>query len=435
MPDLWQATRMKMAAALAATLLLDYLTGLPGVFTILLLLWWLRQHLRSTRAYHHWLGGNGSLYPPEGEGIWAEIHDLTIKRIRQRRKRLHQGVQLMREFRHAASALPDAVMILDARRHILWMNQRCETLLGLNPRKDTGVTITNLIRTPAFTRWFARQDDSSITLAAPLNSRMRLQYRRIPYGTNRHMLLVRDVTERERIEQTRKDFVANVSHELRTPLTVLSGYLEMMQQAELREWQPAIRQMREQSQRMQNIIDDLLTLSRMDGENLLENQQALNIPAWMQALAKEARALSNGRHGIELKQQSDQWLQGHESLYQAFSNLVSNAVRYTPEGGKITLIWRTGPEGGEFAVMDTGIGIPRQHIPRITERFYRVDSDRSREAGGTGLGLAIVKNVLQQHGAHLLVESEVGRGSTFSCAFPARMLRAPQAKNPAETIS
>ena len=425
MREIWQASQFRMALSLAAALLLDDLIGLPGVITIGLLLWWLRHYLRGTRHYHHWLQGDGQLYPPEGEGIWADIHDLTVRRIKQQRKRAHQGVQLMREFRSAASALPDAVIILDSRKNILWMNHRCETLLGLNPVKDVGVNLSNLIRTPAFIQWFARQDESCIALPAPLNSRLRLQYRRIPYGSNRHMLLVRDITERERIEQTRKDFVANVSHELRTPLTVLSGYLEMMQQAELSEWQPAISQMREQSQRMQHIIDDLLTLSRMDAENLLENQQRLNMPAWMQNLAREARALSNGRHAIELKQQSDQWLQGNESLYQAFSNLVSNAVRYTPEGGQITLIWRTGPEGGEFSVMDTGIGIPRQHIPRITERFYRVDSDRSRETGGTGLGLAIVKHVLQQHGAHLLVESEVGRGSTFTCAFPSRMLRPP----------
>lgn len=424
MQDSWQSTLSRILLSVAAAGILDYLVGLPGLITIAVLAFWLHRHLRAIRHYHHWLQGNGALFPPEGPGVWTDMHDLTIKRIRRQRRRQQQGIQLMREFRHAASALPDAVMILDARRHILWMNPRCETLLGLNPSNDLGVTITSLIRTPAFLRWMSHPDGKPITLPAPLNPQLKLAWRRIAYGRNRSMLLARDVTERERVEQTRRDFVANVSHELRTPLTVLTGYLELMDGAEeLGAWQQAIAQMRQQSGRMQQIIEDLLTLSRLEADHNPERQQVLDMPAMMQTLAREAQALSNGRHHIEVELQSRQGLMGSEQLYQAFSNLVSNAVRYTPENGRITLVWRTGPEGGEFAVMDTGIGIPRQHIPRLTERFYRVDSDRSREAGGTGLGLAIVKHLLQQHGAHLLVESEVGRGSTFTCAFPAQLLR------------
>ena len=271
-------------------------------------------------------------------------------------------------------------------------------------------------------RWLAagRHAEPLSDLPSPADPQIRLNLHLIPYSDTLWLLVARDVTKLMRLEQMRRDFVANVSHELRTPLTVVHGYLDMLDPADQPEWAPILREMRAQSQRMNQLVEDLLTLSRLEGQDALDEEHVAMAPL-LQALAREAHAHSLGRHAITVDDDAhvDLWGSEHE-LRSAFSNLVSNAVRYTPDGGRIAIRWAHGADGGPvLSVCDTGPGIAAEHLPRLTERFYRVSASRSRESGGTGLGLAIAKHVLGLHHARLEIESAVGAGSCFSCHFRA----------------
>lgn len=327
----------------------------------------------------------------------------------------------------AARSLPDSMVILDAEARILWLNDTAQVQLGLNPGRDEGHFIYYLVRNGGFIEWLNRGDYShALLIDSPAHPEMRLSLRMVPMPGRRRMLLAQDVTELERVEAMRRDFVANVSHELRTPITVIAGFLEAF--ADMDDPDPAqfrrhVHLMQEQTERIRRLLDDLLTLARLESDPDLGNEP-VDICALARRLLAEARSLSQGRHEIELRCFTETRLLGSpQELQSALGNLVVNAVRYTPDGGHIGLLWRASEHGGaEFSVNDTGEGIEARHIPRLTERFYRVDRGRSRATGGTGLGLAIVKHILQRHQGRLRIESTLGKGSTFTAIFPAERI-------------
>jgi len=327
-------------------------------------------------------------------------------------------------WRQAGEALPDGVVILDAQNRIEWCNEGAARLFGLDLGTDVGRPVINLVRQPEFIAYVEAED---YTHAIPLRSEhgggRTLSVQLIPYGEAQKLLLSRDITRLERVETMRRDFVANVSHELRTPLTVLSGFLETVQELELdaRRTRDYVNLMAEQARRMQRIVDDLLALSALESSPEPSLEERVNVQGLLARVKADADALSGGRHKITLDAVEGFDIAGAESeLSSALGNLASNAVRYTPAGGSIRLIWRASSAGAEFIVEDTGIGIEPQHLARLTERFYRVDRSRSRETGGTGLGLAIVKHALARHQATLDIQSEFGHGSRFAARFPAR---------------
>jgi two-component system phosphate regulon sensor histidine kinase PhoR len=340
------------------------------------------------------------------------------------RARARRLAAQLRDVRNAAHALPDAVVLLDDENRLRWFNSAAEPLLGLRRSRDRRASLEERLGASELGRWLrdgAMQ--SALDLPAPTDPALRLNVTVLPFGAQQRLLLARDISAVTRLEQIRRDFVANVSHELRTPLTVIHGYLELIEPGDVPTLAPVLAEMRNQSRRMGQIVEDLLTLSRLETEEALPEERVQMVPL-LATLRKEAMALSQRRHVIEFDASADSDLRGSgKYLYSAFSNLVSNAVRYTPSGGRIVIAWQRSADGVVFSVRDNGLGIPAAHLARLTERFYRISSSRSRESGGTGLGLSIVKHVLNLHGARLVIESEPGLGSTFACVFDgARML-------------
>ena len=379
------------------------------------------HHLVNLARLAAWLAQPQAGAVPEGSGSWSAVFSALHRQERFAHQRGALLAETLARFRRAVQALPDGVVILDAENRIEWCNATAETQLGIDARADLGQPIANLVREPAFVAYLEAGED-----AAPLRIARRpgrsLVLQLIPYGRAEKLLLSRDVTQAERVETMRRDFVANVSHELRTPLTVLTGFLETLRELKLdpQRQRDYLDMMREQASRMQGIIGDLLALSTLESAPPPAAERVRVAPL-LERLRADALALSGGRHEISLQGQPGVDLAGAESeLASAFGNLVSNAVRYTPRGGKVTLLWRDDAQGAQFAVEDTGVGIAPEHIPRLTERFYRVDRGRSRESGGTGLGLAIVKHALARHQATLQVESAPGAGSRFTVRFPAQ---------------
>jgi two-component system phosphate regulon sensor histidine kinase PhoR len=310
-------------------------------------------------------------------------------------------------------------------QRIAWFNGAATRLLGLRHPGDIDEPLGERLQPMPVARWLAsgRMAEPLGDVPSPLDPSLRLSLRLVPYSEDLWLLIVRDVSRLTRLEQMRRDFVANVSHELRTPLTLVHGYLEMLDPAEHPDWAPMLAEMQRQSQRMTQLVEDLLALSRLEARDSLEEEQ-VPMASMLATLGREAEALSQGRHAIAMADTAgvDLWGSARE-LHSAFSNLVSNAVRYTPAGGTIRIAFRRDGADAVLSVADSGHGIPPTHLPRLTERFYRVSTSRSRESGGTGLGLAIVKHVLGLHQARLSIESEVGRGSTFACVFGAERVR------------
>jgi two-component system phosphate regulon sensor histidine kinase PhoR len=334
----------------------------------------------------------------------------------------------LRDLRDAADSLPDAIVLLDEAWRVRWFNRAAETLLGLRRGEDRGVVLSDRLHGSEMAGWLRAGARVPLhDVPAPGRPGDHLDVSMQPFGRRQRMLLARDISPLTRLEQIRRDFVANVSHELRTPLTVIHGYLELLDPEDVPELAPVLGEMRAQSKRMGQIVEDLLTLSRLETQENIIDERVPMAPL-LATLRKEAEALSQGRHRIALEASADLDLLGSpKDLHSALSNLVSNAVRYTPSGGSITIRWERTPGGATYAVSDTGYGIPASHLARLTERFYRVSSSRSRETGGTGLGLSIVKHVLNLHQARLSVESTPGRGSTFACHFGPERLLAPEA--------
>ena len=352
----------------------------------------------------------------------SRISPLQHDRFMTRSRRLATS---LRDLRSAAGSLPDAVVLIDRQHHIRWFNHAAEDLLGLRRPHDRGADLHQRLSTTELASWLndgAREPLNDV--AAPGLPNRHINVTLLPFGRSQRLLLARDISHLTRLEQIRRDFVANVSHELRTPLTVIHGYLELIDPEDVPELAPVLGEMRAQSKRMGQIVEDLLTLSRLETQESVAEERVPMTPL-MATIRKEAEALSQGRHRITLESTADADLLGSpKDLHSALSNLVSNAVRYTPTGGSITIRWRRTPEGAVYSVTDTGFGIPASHLARLTERFYRVSSSRARATGGTGRGFSSVNHVLNLHNARLDIESEPGQGSTFACIFgPERLLK------------
>ena len=332
----------------------------------------------------------------------------------------------LRDLRRTASQLPDALVLLDPDQCVRWFNPAAENLLGLRAPNDRGAPLEQRLPASELADWLRQDEHEPLhDTVAPGRPDSQISVSLLPFGRRQQVLLARDTSHVTRLEQMRRDFVANVSHELRTPLTVIHGYLELLDPEDVPALAPVLGEMRTQSRRMGQIVEDLLTLSRLETQHCVEDERVPMAPL-LATLRKEAEALSQGRHRVSVDADAELDLLGSpKDLHSAFSNLVSNAVRYTPAGGNITIRWRRSDDGATYAVSDTGYGIPASHLARLTERFYRVSSSRSRGSGGTGLGLSIVKHVLNLHQAQLGIDSEPGRGSTFTCHFgPERLLAA-----------
>jgi len=378
-------------------------------------------------AFLRWLQRPTRDTLPAGRGVWEEAFAALHRHLKDRDEERDRLRLALARFRDAGRALPDGVLILDREYHIEWANPTAARHFAIDVRRDLGQPIAHFVRQPDFVAWLAAGDfREPLTLRGARGDAV-LLLRLIEFGDEQKLLNSRDITAQERLETMRRDFVANVSHELKTPITVLAGFVETLGDPKI-EMSAAQRKrylglMAEQARRMQQLIEDLLTLSALESSPTPEDEQSIALRPLVEQLADEARALSAGRHSVAVRVEADGRLVGsRRELHSAFSNLVSNAVRYTPEGGRVTLYWRAEGERGVFGVEDTGIGVEPRHIPRLTERFYRVDHGRSRETGGTGLGLAIVKHVLTRHQASLEVESRLGQGSTFRAVFPAERL-------------
>ncbi len=358
---------------------------------------------------------------PKSIGIWADIYHRLDKLHQQNKRQKRELKATIREFKRATSAFPVAAVLLDKKNTIVWFNDAAGSNLGLREASDEGQPISNLIRDPGFSRWLEVIGDVEMPFEFPAPSKPEktLSASCTGYRKNQRLLIFRDITELKRAEQIRRDFVANVSHELRTPLTVLMGYLETIAMDCPERIKSAIDKMAEQGQQMRQLIDDLLELSRLQDIESGDEDEIIDIPALLMQLKEQAETLNRGAREIHFEILSDANLKGSVSdIKSAFSNLISNGMRYTADDGTLWIRWAEDQDSLYFEVQDTGVGIPAEHIPRLTERFYRVKGDRARSTGGTGLGLAIVKHVLNGHQGKLEVESAVGVGSTFRCRFP-----------------
>ena len=386
-------------------------------------------HLWHQQLVRDWASSPLEGPVPEGRGSWRDVFTAIHRRVRMRQAHQRDLRQTIDRFRRAAEAIPDGVIVLDADNVIEWANPRACEQLGLDVAMDRGKPIVNLVRQPEFLAYVEAGDYSASVSVTTIGGRpLTLSLQLVPFGARETLLLSHDVTQVEAVARMRRDFIANVSHELKTPLTVIAGFVETMQDLDLDARQRAryLGLMQEQARNMQRLVNDLLTLSALESEHHPVGEERFAILPLVLELSAEAKALSGDRHAIELDLREPATVAGsRDEIRSAFSNLVSNAVRYTPPGGRITLAWRVERSGcGVFAVTDTGIGIAKEHLPRLTERFYRVDRSRSRATGGTGLGLAIVKHVLLRHQAELGIASEPGRGSTFSVRLPPRRVHA-----------
>ncbi|HUP08264.1 MAG TPA: phosphate regulon sensor histidine kinase PhoR, partial [Caldimonas sp.] len=374
-----------------------------------------------------WLRGGLEGPAPRDAGFWGEL----AYRIERAVRGAEQGARIERErlaqFLSAIEASPNGVLLLDAGEHIEWCSARAADHFALDPKRDRRQRLTNLVRVPAFVAHLQSGSfDEPVVFRAPRDQRT-LSVLVRPYGEGQKLLLSQDLTEQERSEGMRRDFVANVSHEIRTPLTVLSGFLETLANLPLTdaERRKVVMMMKQQAQRMATLVDDLLTLAQLEGSPRPPADRWTDLASLLALIEAEGRALSAGRHALSFHGATGLEVAGADKeLQSAVGNLVNNAVRYTPEGGRIDVSWHLQADGtAEIAVADTGPGIAREHLPRLTERFYRVDGSRSRETGGTGLGLSIVKHVVQRHGGELEIRSELGKGSVFRIVLPAARVR------------
>jgi two-component system phosphate regulon sensor histidine kinase PhoR len=374
-----------------------------------------------------WLRADSDTAAPPLAGVWGEIAYRTERSLIRRDRLLSAERQRLAGFLSAIEALPNGLLLLDEHDHITWCNPTAADHLGLHPQRDLGQPVTNLVRSPGFVAYLQAGDwqQPVATGMADREGTLLLQLRRYDHGQK--LMVTQDITERQRADAMRRDLVANVSHEIRSPLTVLAGFIETMQTLPLGEAERSrmLLLMQQQSDRMQLLVADLLTLAQLEGSPRPPTDRWEPLPELMRRVAADAQALSGGRHTIDLVEGDRVELAGNGAeLFSAVTNLATNAVRYTPDGGRIQLSWQLKPDGRvAIQVADTGIGIAREHIPRLTERFYRVDSSRSRETGGTGLGLAIVKHVAQRHGGTLDVESTLGEGSRFRLLLPPARVR------------
>ncbi len=380
------------------------------------------------RRLMRWLRGAQDRPAPRDSGLWGELGYRIERSLRLREHRIDQEQARLQQFLSAIEASPNGVMMLDANEQITWCNSPAADHFGIDPERDRMQRVTNLVRAPAFVAHLQSGPfDEPVVFASP-GGRITLSVLVRPYGEGMKLVLSQDITERERTDAMRRDFVANVSHEIRTPLTVLAGFVETLVSVPLTaaELPRVLAMMRQQTDRIQALVDDLLSLAQLEGSPLPAADRWIGMDALLSRLQVDAQLLSAGRHRIELIAAGGCQVAAVEGeMVSAMNNLVGNAVRYTPDGGAIEIRWRLRDSDGcaEFEVRDNGIGIAREHLPRLAERFYRVDGSRSRDTGGTGLGLAIVKHVAQRHGGELDIRSEPGKGSNFRLVLPAARVR------------
>lgn len=392
------------------------------IATLLCLAWQVRQLLRFDKASR--MGEVESL--GYGDGIWQQIYSrFSFQRERSRHRKAKYRA-LLREVRKSTDAMPDGAVILDNNNEILTCNRAAKSLTGLKRSKDKGQRIDNILRDPQLTKLIDQGSfDRSVVIASPVNDGARLNCRVVPYGADQKMLLIRDVTERFKLSKMRRDFVANASHELRSPLTVISGYLEALaEDSELsQKWARPLAQMQSQSARMNQILVELMELSRLENAASAPRDEVIDVSRLLHQV-RELHLQDEGLANIVVNEDTDMQLLGSSAEIESLvANLLSNALRFTSASGEISLSWRLSDAGADLIVKDTGVGIDAIHIPRLTERFYRVDRGRGRDDGGVGLGLAIVKHILARHEGHLEVVSEPGAGSEFCCKFPAERLQ------------
>jgi two-component system, OmpR family, phosphate regulon sensor histidine kinase PhoR len=425
----WWGLATQVSLALAAAVVVGLFFGHVGRAVGVVLALLLIRQLYLLQRVLLWLRADRVDLAPDAGGVWGDVIGLILRLFRRKQYHKRRMRQLLRELRHSTAAIPDGVVMLNPAAEILWFNRSAGVLLKLRNRGDVGLRIDNLVRRPEFVHYLRTGDfQSSVVVQAGGVSDQYLNFQIVPYGAGQLLLLVRDVTRQAQLEAMRKDFVANASHELRSPLTVISGYLETLSQDDTldRTLAGPIHEMRRQALRMTAIVQDLLELSRLEAEGGAPQGELIDVGALMERLRADLLARSKSPLDVRIESPASEQLLGTEAqIHSAFANLLENAAKYTPSGGVVTMRWVCNEQGGQFSVTDTGIGIAPEHIPRLTERFYRVDAGRSRASGGSGLGLAIVKHVLQRHGAALKIDSEEGRGSTFTCQFPSTRLQSP----------
>ena len=425
------AAVLAMAAGAVVGLVLGAPAHLPIIGTLLgaalgVALLVLIDAVRAQRLLR-WLRGAQQGEAPRNAGFWGEIGYRIERSLRLRERSLEEEQTRLAQFLSAIEASPNGVLMLDEHDQIDWCNTVAADHFGLDPLRDRRQRVTNLVRAPAFVACLQSGPyDETLDIPNPRGrGTLSIVLRR--YGAGMKLVLSQDITERERAESMRRDFVANVSHEIRTPLTVLSGFIETLSNLPLTEVERkrVLSLMRQQADRMQTLVGDLLTLAQLEGSPRPAADRWVVVDRLFRQVEADARALSAGKHSLKVGDAGGAQLAGNEAeLLSALANLVNNAVRYTPEGGSVNVSWVRRADGaGEIEVRDTGIGIAREHLPRLTERFYRVDGSRSRDTGGTGLGLSIVKHVVQRHGGELDIHSEPGQGSRFRLVFPAARVR------------
>ena len=397
-------------------------------------------HAHNLDRLAQWAGAKRDAPVPEGTGPWQGAFAALYRRVRTRTAYQRDLAHTIERFQSAAEAIPDGMVVLDITNRIKWANLRARLHLGLDDRHDVGSPLMNIVRQPEFVRFLDAGDFTEpIVIESQREAGVTLAIQIVPFGVEEKLLISRDITRMEAVAKMRRDFIANVSHELKTPLTVIAGFLETLQELDLDEKQRErfIQLMQEQSRSMQRLVEDLLTLSALESEQNPLVDEPFAIVGLMLQLSADAKGLSQGQHTVALDIGDAATVLGsRDELASAFGNLVSNAIRYTPSGGRITLSWRVDENGtGVFSVTDSGIGIAPEHVPRLTERFYRIDRSRSRATGGTGLGLAIVKHVLLRHQATLEIASDPGKGSTFAVRLPARRVQRAPVPAPVESAA
>ncbi len=422
--DLW-----RFIGVLSLSALIGFVTGyflICIIVGLLIFIWWQYKEFSKILV---WLQSRQEINGPSQAGLVDETCR-EIDYLRDRNKSRKQKLSgYLKRFQEATRALPDAVIVLGSQGEIEWANEKAREYIGVHWPKDSGLRLPNLVRFPKLIKYLNASEaelEKGLQITSPIDSKLMLEVRISAYGDTQKLLVARDITAISRINQMRKDFIANASHELRTPLTVISGYLEGFVDDEScpKEWINYIQQMRLQTTRMQNLIEDLMQLSGLEANSGQSEKETIPVPDVLLLIVNEARSLSGFmHHNITLKADQSLYLKANQrEIYSVFSNLVFNAVQYTPEYGSIDVEWYEDNNGAHFSVKDNGLGIAAEHIPRLTERFYRIDKGRSREKGGTGLGLAIVKHALARYEGHLFIESELGKGSLFRCDLPKSLI-------------
>jgi two-component system phosphate regulon sensor histidine kinase PhoR len=432
----WQ-TLTRLGVALVVALLVGLFTNHVALAFAIVLATYLAVQIWNLLRLERWLRRRRMEDPPDVSGPWGEV--ITIIDRLYRRKKYHKArvTGLLREFRRLTTAMPEGAILLGPEHEILWFNAQAGEWLSLHRKRDFGIRIENLVRHPAFVEYMKLgRPTEGVVLQEPSDNGRWLSLTLVrTSASQRQLLIVRDVSREMRVESMRKDFVANASHELRSPLTVISGYLDALADDHSLDpsWNTPVLEMRRQAERMSGIINDLLELSKLESGERRHAEQPIDVGGMLALLRREVTSSEHGHRKVSLRLDSDDRLLGAENeIHSILSNLLSNAVKYTPNDGEIEMRWWTDDSGAHISVRDTGVGIAAEHLPRLTERFYRVDSGRARDMGGSGLGLAIVKHALQRHDGTLSVESVLGRGSTFTCHFPAHRIVRREQQLPAD---